>query len=441
MSEVIEITGGNPLRGEVFASGAKNAALPLLIASLLTAERCEFENVPHLEDVSLTLGLLEHFGAETEYRPTVVAPGAPVRCTGRAAVQVPALLATEASYSLVKALRASFWILAPLLARGRAARVALPGGDIIGARPVDLHLAALTQMGADIKVKHGVVFATAVHGLHAADISLRFPSVGATHQILMAAALTPGTTVLRGAACEPEVVALAQMLNEMGGDIEGAGTSTIVVRGREALRGVRVTLPGDRIEAGTYLLAAIATRGALRVRGIDSAFLIGFLEVLDAIGVNVECDDDSVAVRCGHDLRAVSLKTAPFPGLATDLQAQLMAVLTMVPGVSTIEENIFEGRYGHVSELCRMGADIRISDRVAEIRGVPQLYGAPVEAMDIRAGASLVVAALAAEGTTSIAEPIHLRRGYELLEQKLRAIGASIGRRMADNEDYVFSGC
>lgn len=429
MSEYIEINGGTTVSGSVAISGAKNAALPMLMASLLSAEPCIFDNVPNLEDVNLTLHLLEHLGAQTEFTAS------------RIRVVVPKLLATEASYSLVKALRASFWVLGPLLARGRAARVALPGGDIIGARPVDMHLAALGKMGADIKVKHGVVFASAVGGLKPADIELRFPSVGATHQIMMAAALVPGVTRIEGAAREPEVLALADMINRMGGHVEGAGSSRIAVHGKEELGGCQISLIGDRIEAGTYLLAACASGGALRAQGVNPAHLGKFLEVLEQMGVTVEAGADYVAIRRDKELKPVQVTTGPFPELATDLQAPLMAALCFASGVSSIEETVFEGRFGHVSELCRMGADIRVSDRVATIHGRAKLTGAVVEAHDIRAGAALVIAASASEGLSQIHDVHHLRRGYETLETKLRGMGIQVGVKHSDAEDSMFTGC
>jgi UDP-N-acetylglucosamine 1-carboxyvinyltransferase len=430
MADFIEIKGGIPLQGDVTVGGAKNAALPMLLASLLSGETCEYDNVPNLEDINLTLSLLEHFGGQVEY-------------TGhKVKVSVPTLVATEASYSLVKALRASFWVLGPLLARGGAARVALPGGDIIGARPVDLHIAALEQMGADIKVKHGVVFATAAQGLRPATIKLRFPSVGATHQIVMAASLTRGTTTIDGAACEPEVVAVADLIRAMGGDIEGAGTPHIVIQGKESLGGAKVKIIGDRIEAGTYLLSAAATNGKVTARGINPAYFGKFLDVLDEMGLSVHTDADSVTVsRGGADIRPVRVSTNPFPEVATDLQAPLMAALCLASGESVIEENIFEGRFGHVSELCRMGASITVDGRTAKIHGVQRLTGAPVEGFDIRAAAALVVAGLAAEGVTTIYEPQHLRRGYEALEAKFAKLGAKIGVKIADPEDYAFTGC
>jgi UDP-N-acetylglucosamine 1-carboxyvinyltransferase len=429
MSEFIEIIGGATLKGTVRAGGAKNAGLPLLIATLLTGEECVLRNVPNLTDTSLVIHLLEQFGAQVHF------DGHEVR------VRTEKLIATEASYSLVKALRASFWVLAPLLARGRAARVALPGGDLIGARPVDLHLEGLAKMGADISLKHGVVFATAVHGLKPALIDLRFPSVGATHQLIMAASLTPGLTVLKGVAKEPEVVALANYLNGMGADIQGAGGSIIEIRGCSELGGTSATLIGDRIEAGTYLLAGAITGGEVTVEGVDPIYFGDFLEILREMGLSVTCGEDFVTARSNGRLRAVQVKTGPFPELATDLQAPLMAALTLAEGVSTIEETVYEGRFGHASELARMGANIKIAERTVTIEGVGQLQGAPVDGLDIRAAASLVVAGLAAEGATHVHEPSHLRRGYEHLERKMGALGARLWSRVSDPDDFIFAGC
>ena len=429
MAAVLEIEGGRPLTGRVPVGGAKNAALPMLIASLLTAEEVTLRRVPNLEDVNLTIRLLEHFGAAVSYDSQT------------ARIRVPTLLATEASYSLVKALRASFWVLAPLLARGGAARVALPGGDVIGARPVDIHLEALTKMGAEIRVKHGVVYATAPQGLHAEHIELRFPSVGATHQILMAAALTPGCTVLDGAAREPEVVALAELLIAMGAKIRGAGTSHIEIDGQRELGGATVDLIGDRIEAGTYLLAGVATRGVVQVDGIRPDALDAFLQTLREMGVEVQTTEDSIGIRADRPLRGVHVVTGPHPQYPTDLQAPLLAALTIVPGESTVEETVFEGRFSHVAELGRMGARMAVEDRIVRVSGVSQLTGAPVEGFDIRAAAALVIAGLAAEGQTQLHEAHHLRRGYEGLEQKIRALGGVVREAIADEEDYIGIGC
>lgn len=429
MVDYLEIIGGRTLSGSVRVGGAKNAVLPMMIASLLTAEPIRFTNVPNLQDVSLLIHLLEHFGAAVSYQD------------GEIICETKNLKATEASYSLVKAIRASFWVLGPLLARGGAARVALPGGDIIGARPVDMHLDALRQMGAEITLKHGVVYASAVDGLRPASIKLRFQSVGATHQVLLAAALTPGVTTLTGAACEPEVEALADMLNAMGATIEGAGSPEITIRGVEVLGGADVQIIGDRIEAATYILGLLATGGTGEVRGLNPAHLGTLPAILEATGATVSTLPDGVSVQRSGKILPVRVATEPFPGFATDMQAPLMAYLALGSGTSYIEENIFEGRFGHVSELCRMGADIRIEGRVAEIRGVEKLSGAPVEAGDIRAAAALVIAGLVADGTTKVFEPQHIRRGYSNLEQKVRGLGGKIGARFSDPEDFLFTGC
>ncbi len=429
MNEFIEILGGTPLSGTIKVGGAKNAALPMLMASLLTEGECQFTNIPNLIDIDLTLGLLEHFGAEVNYNFDNIK------------VTVPSLKATEASYSLVKALRASFWVLGPLLARGSAARVALPGGDAIGTRPVDIHLQGLAKMGADIKLKHGVVFATAVGGLRPANIEFPFPSVGATHQILMAAALTNGTTTITGAAREPEVIALADMLTKMGAPIEGAGTSTIIIHGQKELSGVTIPMIGDRIEAGTYILASVITKGDVVVEGFDPKDLGTFLDVLSDMGTSITETPSGLRIVQSDSIKAVNVKTDPFPGLATDLQAPLMAALSLAEGVSTIEENIFEGRFGHVQELARMGANIEVSERTATITGVTALSGAPVEAPDIRAGAALIIAGLAAEGVTKIFDIDHIRRGYDRLETKLTALGAKIGCKPEEIEDSLAVGC
>lgn len=429
MSEYIEIIGGTPLSGSVTVGGAKNAALPLLISTLLTGEECQLSNVPNLTDTSLVIHLLEQFGAEVRFDGHTVT------------TRTPKLLATEASYSLVKALRASFWVLAPLLARGGAARVALPGGDLIGARPVDLHLEGLQKMGADISLKHGVVYATAPYGLKPAMIDLRFPSVGATHQLIMAASLTPGLTVIKGAAQEPEIIALANYLNGMGANVQGAGSSVIEIRGQSELRGTSANLIGDRIEAGTYLLAAVMTGGSVTVRGIEPLFFGSFLDILSDMGVSVSTSEDAVSVSRAGEIKAVHVRTAPFPGFATDLQAPLMAALTLAKGTSTIEETVYEGRFGHASELARFGANIKIADRIVTIEGVSELNGAPVDGLDIRAAASLAIAALAAKGESELHEVHHLRRGYEHFEQKMSSLGARLWSRVSDPEDFIFAGC
>ena len=429
MSECLEIQGGKPLNGVIKVSGAKNAALPMLMASLLTSQKVVYRNVPNLADVAYTKRLLEHFGAQVDWHRDVIE------------VQAEKIKAKEASYSLVKALRASFWILGPLLARVGAARVALPGGDAIGTRPVDMHLSGLTKMGADIKLKHGVVYATAPNGLKPAKIDFSFPSVGATHQILMAAALTPGVTTLTGVAREPEVLALCDLLTSMGANVEGAGSSKIEIEGQDELGAAQVDLIGDRIEAGTYLCAAAATGGEVTVTGIKPEYLPVVLDLFEQMGLGVQTTENSITVKRDRALKPVSISTGPFPQFATDLQAPFMAALTLTDGMSHIEENIFEGRFGHVSELNRMGAKIVADGRSARIEGVATLSSAPVEGGDIRGAASLLIAALAAKGTTVLHEIEHLRRGYESLEQKLLGVGARVSCRPEQLEDCISIGC
>lgn len=434
--EIIEIVGGNPLRGSVTVAGAKNAALPLMIASLLSAEPVILRNVPSLYDVSILSHLLEGLGTQIERR-----------ASGELQLSTPKITASEAKYSLVKALRASFWVLAPLLARSGAANVALPGGDIIGTRAVDLHLKGLTAFGADIQLKHGTVIASAPRGLKPAKVDLSFASVGATHQLLMAAALIEGTSVLSGVAREPEIVALADLLCAMGAEVEGAGTDQIVVRGKKELGPASFEILGDRIEAGTYLCCALATssqelgEGPVEIQGFNPEHLRIFIETLKAQGANLEESPTGIKVISASQLKPFSCVTEPFPGFPTDLQAPLCALLSCLEGQSIIEETIYDGRVGHVAELNRMGARIKVEERKILIEGGAGLSGADVEGVDIRGAAALVVAALVARGTTRIHAPNHLRRGYEKIEDKLRALGASVRKASADQEDYAFAGC
>jgi UDP-N-acetylglucosamine 1-carboxyvinyltransferase len=296
-------------------------------------------------------------------------------------------------------------------------------------------------MGAEISLKHGVVFATAPHGLKPAMIDLRFPSVGATHQLIMAATLVPGTTVLKGCAQEPEIIALANFLNGMGADIQGAGGAIIEICGKSELHGTSANLIGDRIEAGTFLLAAAMTGGEVTVRGIEPLFLKTFIDILEEMGLSVSVGEESISVVARGRLKPVHVKTAPFPGLPTDLQAPLMAALTLADGTSTIEETVYEGRFGHVSELARFGANIKIADRIVTVEGVSSLQGAPVDGLDIRAAASLALAGIAAKGTSELHEVHHLRRGYEKFEKKMTALGARMWSRTRDAEDFIFAGC
>jgi UDP-N-acetylglucosamine 1-carboxyvinyltransferase len=427
--EHLYLCGGQPLHGEVRVSGAKNSALPLLIATLLTDQPCILRNVPDLEDIAVTMRLLESLGASVHFSKNTMR------------LHTPKLTACEARYDLVKRMRASFWVLGPLLARGGTARVALPGGDAIGTRPVDLHLEALSQFGADIRLKNGVVLASAPGKLQPADITLGFPSVGATHHVLLTAALIEGTTVLRGAAREPEIVEVASLLSRMGAEIEGAGTDTIVIRGRSELGGAQAAVLGDRIEAATYLAAAAMTGGKVKVSGITEAALGQTLTVLRDSGCGIEVGEQDVIITGPARLKAVSFATQPYPGLATDVQPVLMAAMAVADGESVIEENVFENRFGHVAEYRRLGADIQIEGRIAKVRGVEKLSGAPVEALDIRAAAGLVLLGLVAQGETVLSEIHHLDRGYDKLVERFTALGANVRRVPQFEAKELVLGC
>lgn len=429
MPEVLCINGGEKLSGSVRVSGAKNSALPLLFATLLSSEECVLENVPDLEDISVTLRLLRSLGAKATFENNTVR------------VTAEQIRGTEAPYGLVKSLRASFWVLGPLLARAGAAQVSLPGGDAIGTRPVDLHLQGLSKLGADIRMQHGVVVASAPGGLRGAKIDLGFPSVGATHNLLMAAALSRGETLIKGAAREPEIVELADLLSEMGAEIEGAGSELIRVIGKEALGGARHSVLGDRIEAATYLLSGAVTGGELEVTGIPAEALHSSLELLSEFGCQIDAGEKAIVLKAPEVLRPVHFETAPYPGLATDVQPLFMAAACVADGVSKVKENVFENRFGHVAEYRRFGADISIDGREAVVRGGKALSGAPVEAGDIRAAAGLVLMGLVAEGVTQIRELYHLDRGYDGLVSKIRALGADVSRIPAfDGKEVVF-GC
>jgi UDP-N-acetylglucosamine 1-carboxyvinyltransferase len=386
------------------------------MATLLTRERCRLRNVPDLEDTSVSLRLLRSLGAEATHE------------SGTIDIQTKNIGSSEAPYRFVKALRSSFWLLGPLIARHGSARVSLPGGDAIGSRPVDLHLRGLVSMGADIRLRNGVVYGSAPGGLHAQTLRLDYQSVGATHQLLMTASLVPGTTILEGAACEPEVVELADFLSRMGAEIEGAGTSRIVIRGRQELGGADYEIQGDRIEAATYLIAAAVTGGKVTARGIERYKLRGVLEVLESAGCTIISAEDSITLNAPARLQASSFTTQPYPGVATDVQPLLMAAMTKAEGQTTVEETVFDNRFGHVAEFRRFGADIALDGRVARITGVPALSGAPVEASDIRAGAGLVLMGLMSEGVTEVGEVHHLDRGYEFFVDKFQQLGARISR-------------
>ncbi len=411
----IEIKGGNPLQGEINVSGAKNAALPLLFASLLASGQSRLGNVPRLRDIATVEKLLGIFGAEVER------DGAGMRIDTRA------LMSVEAPYELVKTMRASVLALGPLTARFGQARVSLPGGCAIGARPINLHLKGLEAMGAEIVLDHGYVEARAER-LHGARIYLDTPTVTGTENLMMAAALANGESVLENAACEPEIVDLAEALIKMGAHIEGAGTDTIHIQGADDLAPYEHDTMPDRIEAGTFLAAAAITAGDVLVHGARSEHLEALIAKLREAGVSISAEDDGLRVRGPQRLQPVSIKTCPHPGFPTDMQAQFMALMCLAEGTSVISENVFENRFMHVCELQRMGADISIDGHAATVRGVDGLCGAPVMATDLRASASLVLAGLAAENTTRVSRIYHLDRGYEQIETKLAGLGAQIRR-------------
>jgi UDP-N-acetylglucosamine 1-carboxyvinyltransferase len=413
------IRGGEPLLGTVRISGAKNAALPCMAAALLTEEPVILENIPQVRDIETTSKLLSAMGAEVE-----LGFG---RAQHRTTISAKTLAAPEASYDLVKTMRASTLVLGPLLARCGRARVSLPGGCAIGARPIDLHIRGLERLGAKITQEHGYVEAAAAR-LRGAEIVFDKITVTGTEDLLMAATLADGETVMRNCAREPEVADLAALLNAMGAKIEGAGTSTICVKGVAKLHGARHRIIPDRIEAGTFIIAGALTGGDLNVTGCDSAHLSAILQKLKETGVKTAVKADSVRVMGDQPLTAADLNTEEYPGFPTDMQAQYMALATQAEGTSTITENIFENRFMHAQELVRMGANIKIEGHRAIVRGKSPLSGAAVLASDLRASASLVLAALVADGETIIDRLYHLDRGYENIEEKLKAVGAQIRR-------------
>jgi UDP-N-acetylglucosamine 1-carboxyvinyltransferase len=413
----IRIEGGRPLKGVVEISGAKNAALPILISSLLSTGCNVYRNVPDLRDIHSTLDLLNHLGADCRlnaaaHEVTICADG---------------LIHPEAPYDLVRKMRASILVLGPLVARLKKARVSLPGGCAIGARPINLHLKGLSEMGARIELQHGYVEATADH-LKGADIYFDLVTVTGTENLMMAATLAEGQTVLRNAAREPEVSALADTLNAMGARIEGAGTSVITIHGVEGLHPVQFRIIPDRIEAGTFMVAAALTRGDVEIIGCDPTHLDAILHKLRLTGARIDTGPDRLRVIGPDTIHSVDIKTLPYPGFPTDMQAQFMVLMSVAQGLSLISETIFENRFIHVSELRRMGADITVSGNAALIKGVPKLSGAPVMASDLRASACLVLAGLIAEGVTEVQRVYHLDRGYEAMEKKFQALGAAIER-------------
>ncbi|MBL1258558.1 UDP-N-acetylglucosamine 1-carboxyvinyltransferase [Methylocystis sp. Sn-Cys] len=423
----IKITGGAPLNGVIPISGAKNAALPLMIASLLTKETLTLENMPQLADVTQLERILGNHGVDftiSGKRATDTEnSGRTVHFTARDIVDV------TAPYELVSRMRASFWVFAPLLARMGECRVSLPGGCAIGTRPVDLLLMALEKLGANIEIENGYVVGKAKDGLVGAEIDFPKVTVGGTHTALMAASLARGTTVLRNAAREPEIVDLAECLIKMGARISGAGTSTIEIEGVTSLGGARHAVMPDRIETGTYAMAVAMTGGDVLLAGARADSLQAALDALSESGATITETNEGLRVyRNGAGISPVDVETAPFPAFPTDLQAQFMALMTRAQGTSRIRETIFENRFMHVQELARLGARIKLEGDTAIVTGADHLEGAPVMATDLRASVSLVIAALAARGETTINRVYHLDRGFERLEKKLSGCGAQIER-------------
>jgi UDP-N-acetylglucosamine 1-carboxyvinyltransferase len=421
----ILIRGGNKLKGTIRIGGAKNAALPLLAASLLTDDTLTLANLPHLVDITTLASLLGQLGVELEMNGH-----APNGHAGRAlSLTARRITNTTAPYELVRKMRASVLVLGPLVARCGEARVSLPGGCAIGTRPVDLHLKALTQLGAEIELDAGYINAKAPQGLRGAHVTFPMISVGATENVLMAATLAKGETVIENAAREPEVADLARCLVAMGAEIDGIGTETLRVKGGARLHGAHHEIVPDRIEAGTYAMAAAITDGELELAGARLHMIGAVAETLQAAGVSlVETNHGLKVGRANGAVKGVDMMTEPFPGFPTDLQAQYMALMATAEGASMITETIFENRFMHVPELMRMGANINLHGTSAIVRGVGRLSGAPVMATDLRASVSLVLAGLAAEGETVLNRVYHLDRGYERLEEKLAACGAGIER-------------
>jgi UDP-N-acetylglucosamine 1-carboxyvinyltransferase len=414
MDKII-VEGGHTLKGEVPISGAKNAALPILISCLLNDGVNTLSNVPLLQDIHSTALLLENLGAKVETLADTVRidAGGPIQ--------------HEAEYDLVRKMRASVLVLGPLVARLGKARVSLPGGCAIGARPINLHLKGLAALGASIELKHGYVEASAGR-LKGADIYFDVVTVTGTENLMMAATLAKGTTVLRNAAREPEIVALAETLINMGADIQGAGTAVITINGVSSLKPVEATIIPDRIEAGTFMMAAVLTRGSISILNSEPDHLGALIDKLRLTGADIEVDGKTVHVNHNAEIKSVDIKTQPYPGFPTDMQAQFMVLMSIANGTSMISETIFENRFIHVSELKRMGVDVQVSGNIAIVKGVPKLSAAPVMATDLRASASLILAGLVAEGTTEVSRVYHLDRGYQSLEKKFADLGASIMR-------------
>ncbi|MFA9443560.1 MAG: UDP-N-acetylglucosamine 1-carboxyvinyltransferase [Hyphomicrobium sp.] len=423
----IKIVGGERLIGTIPISGAKNAALPLMIASLLTSDRLTLKNIPNLADVNLLARILRNHGVDLAVDGKRAGPAVHLGETFHLSARD--IVDTVAPYEMVNRMRASFWVLGPLIARCGQAKVSLPGGCAIGTRPVDMHLMGLKALGAEIDIESGYVLAKAAGGLRGARVTFPKVSVGATHNVLLASALARGETVIENAAREPEVGDVAECLVKMGVKIEGIGTSTLHIQGADRIEGAVHTVLPDRIETGTFAMAVAATGGDVMLEGARPDLLRTALDALASTGVEVQETNHGVrVVRNGAGIEPISIETQPFPGFPTDLQAQLMALMATAKGTSVIRETIFENRFMHVQELARFGADIQLHGDTATVTGVQGLTGAQVMATDLRASVSLVIAALMAEGETVINRVYHLDRGFEQLEQKLSRCGANIER-------------
>lgn len=405
-----------PLKGNIKVSGAKNAVLPIMAAAIMATGPCYLEEIPKLSDIEVMSDVLRSLGSEVLIKDNELE------------IITEKIENSEAPYELVQKMRASFFVMGPLLARTGRASIPMPGGCAIGARPVDLHLKGFAALGATIKNDHGSVEAVCDGKLQGATIYLDFPSVGATENIMMAATLAEGQTIIQNAAEEPEISDLANFLNKMGANIKGAGTDTIRITGVESLGGARHTIIPDRIEAGTYMAAAAITKGELRIENVIPGHLKPMIAKLREAGVTVDEGDDFLVVKGTDDVKSVDVTTLPYPGFPTDMQAQFMTFMALSKGHSVITETVFENRFMHVIELSRMGADIRTEGHSAVIHGVETLQGAQVQATDLRAGAALILAGLVADGVTEVGNIYHIDRGYTDLEQKLRAVGAKIKR-------------
>ncbi|MEA3279900.1 MAG: UDP-N-acetylglucosamine 1-carboxyvinyltransferase, partial [Thermodesulfobacteriota bacterium] len=408
----IVVEGGASLKGEVKISGSKNAALPILVSSLLADGWNTYSNVPDLRDIKSIGQLLSYLGAKVE------TDGSTVR------IDAGGLCKSEAPYDLVRKMRASILVLGPLVARLKKARVSLPGGCAIGARPINLHLKGLARLGASVELKHGYVEVSA-EGLKGNEIYFDIQTVTGTENLMMAAVLADGVTVLRNAACEPEIVALADVLNKMGADIHGAGASVITIKGVQSLHPVSVSIIPDRIEAGTFMVSAALTRGDITILDCRPAHMGTLIHKLRLTGTAIKIDGKNIHVVGSDEIESVDIKTLPYPGFPTDMQAQFMVLMSVAKNLSIISETVFENRFIHVSELRRMGADITISGNSAMVKGLPMLLGAPVIATDLRASASLILAGLVARGKTEVHRVYHLDRGYEAIEKKFARLGAS----------------